>query len=59
MSRYQSDYLDDACEEMLGHNNWAYLDTISKKEMAEHKKNNSIETIIVFYKDPLEEEIND
>ena len=56
MARYISDNIDEACELMLGHTNWAYADIISKEEMKEHKKNKSIACIIVFFKDPCEEE---
>ena len=56
MGRDQSDELDDACIELLGHTNWAYSSTISTKEMAEHKKNNAIKCEVVFFNDCLSEE---
>ena len=33
MGRHISDEIDNCCEEMLGHTNWAYADTISKEQM--------------------------
>ena len=45
MSRYNSDALDEACEEMLGHTNWAYGRNPNKKE---------IECVVIFYKEPDE-----
>ena len=56
MSRDQSDGLDDACEEMVGHTNWAYRDTITDKEMAKYKKNNAIFCSVVFFNEDLTEE---
>ena len=55
MARYISDEIDEACELMLGHTNWAYADTVSKEEMNEHKKNKARSCIVVFFKDPCEE----
>ena len=45
MSSYNSDALDEACEEMLGHTNWAYGRNPNKKE---------IECVVIFYKEPDE-----
>jgi len=56
MSRDQSNGLDDACEEMVGHTNWAYRDTITVKEMAKYRKNNAIFCSVVFFNDDLTEE---
>jgi hypothetical protein len=47
MSRYNSDALDEACEEMLGHTNWAYGKNPNEKE---------IECVVIFYKEPDEDE---
>ena len=55
MGKYISDDIDEACELMLGHTNWAYADTISKEEMKKHKKNKTISSIVVFFKDPCED----
>ena len=56
MGRFISDEIDDACELMLGHTNWAYADTISDEDMAEHIKNKAIECTVVFFTEPSEEE---
>jgi hypothetical protein len=56
MSRYISDDIDEACELMLGHTNWAYADTISKEQMKEHKKNKNIACIVVFFEDACDDE---
>ena len=55
MSRYNSDAIDACCEEMLGHTNWAYADSIPK-EMQKNKKENDVNCIVVFFEEPLEEE---
>ena len=46
MSRYSSDYLDDACRRMYGHTNWEY-DTNNQ---------NDDTTVVIFHKKPLSEE---
>jgi hypothetical protein len=55
MSRYNSDAIDACCEEMLGHTNWSYADSIPN-EMQRNKKENDVNCIVVFFKEPLEEE---
>ena len=42
MSRYNSDALDEACEEMLGHTNWAY---------GRNPNEEKIDCVVFFYKD--------
>ena len=54
-----ADIIDEACDQALGHTNWAYLDTMSEKEMGKHYKNNAIEFTVVFFKEPLKEVINE
>ena len=56
MGRHISDEIDNCCEEMLGHTNWAYADTISKEQMKKYKKNKDIACIVVFFEDPCEED---
>tara|TARA_Y100000004_G_scaffold27119_1_gene27607 strand:+ start:552 stop:764 length:213 start_codon:yes stop_codon:yes gene_type:complete len=61
MSRYNSDALDEACEEMLGHTNWSYADTQDlEKIIAERKgdipKDKEIEHIVIFYTEPDEDD---
>ena len=56
MARCKSDAIDVCCEEMLGHTNWAYADTMPRSEMKWHEKNNSIYRVVVFFNDENEEE---
>ena len=56
MSRDQSDDLDEACMNMLGHTNWKYRDTKLVKEMVEYKRNDAIYCSVLFFKEPLKEE---
>jgi len=59
MPRCKSDAIDECCEEMLGHTNWGYADTIPRSEMKCHEKNNSIYSVVVFFNEPCEEEEDD
>jgi len=49
MSRDFTDDIDDFCEAMLGHTNWGFVDT----ELNEDPK---VKWVVVFYKEPCEEE---
>tara|TARA_R100000742_G_C4217832_1_gene42439 strand:+ start:342 stop:608 length:267 start_codon:yes stop_codon:yes gene_type:complete len=55
MTRDVSESIDDYCESQYGHTNWAYLSTLSKKELKEFNKKNLgvIEGDIVFYWEKL------
>ena len=60
MSRYDSDVIDDACEQNLGHTNWRYADTQDlEKIIAERKgdvpKGEEIDCIVIFYKNDVED----
>ncbi len=60
MSRYNSDAIDDACEQNLGHTNWSYADTQDlEKIIAERKgdvpKGEEIDCIVIFYKNDVED----
>ena len=60
MSRFYSDAIDEACEEILGHTNWKYADTQDLEEIiAERKgdvpKGEEIDCIVIFYKNEKEE----
>tara|TARA_R100000081_G_C4722449_1_gene118810 strand:+ start:44 stop:265 length:222 start_codon:yes stop_codon:yes gene_type:complete len=55
--KFRSDYLDYACDGMLGHKNWAYENTLISLE--ELKKNDEVECVVVFFKNPSEEEDTD
>jgi hypothetical protein len=56
MARYKADAIDECCEEMLGHTNWAYADTMPRSEMKWHEKNNSIYRVVVFFNHESKEE---
>ena len=70
MSRFHGDAIDEACEENLGHTNWAYatlsdLEKIVAEEKARRKQGkgskgfafeDAIECVVIFYNEPLEEE---
>ena len=60
MSRYNSDAIDDACEQNLGYTNWSYADTQDlEKIIAERKgdvpKGEEIDCIVIFYKNDVED----
>lgn len=56
MSKYDSDAIDECCDQMLGHTNWSYADTgdlenIISERNGEIPKGQKIEHIVVFYKE--------
>jgi hypothetical protein len=53
MSRMSGDAIDECCEEIKGHHNWAHFDTLSAKDK---KKALAGEMVIVFWNEPGEEE---
>ena len=60
MAKYDSDALDQACEEIVGHTNWRYADTQDlEKIIAERKgdvpKGEEIDSIVIFYKKDVED----
>ncbi len=60
MAKYDSDALDQACEEIVGHTNWKYADTQDLENIiAERKgdvpKGEKIEHIVIFYKNDEED----
>ena len=61
MSRDITDNIDDLCEEAVGHRNWEFADSDLHKtvETIMSKRNSDsgrIEHIVIFYKEPYEEE---
>jgi hypothetical protein len=64
MARYQSDILDEACKQMLGHTNWAYADSHEVELMCEEREINAedgeeqedIAQVIIFYQNPHNED---
>ncbi len=51
--RLNSEELDDACEQINGHTNWAYFDTLDAKEKKAVLKS---ETVVVFFEEPANED---
>jgi len=64
MGRDFTDDIDDCCEAILGHRNWGFADsklhktveTTMSKRNGDSPKSDRIEHVIIFYKDPQEEE---
>ena len=55
MSRFYSDAIDEACEEILGHTNWKYaktqdLENIIAERKGDISKGEEIDQIVIFYK---------
>ena len=61
MSVYDSDALDDACQKILGHDNWGYIDKSDLKKEFEHydKVKDNIAYIVVLWKKSVEDELGD
>ena len=61
MSRYNSDTLDEACQEMLGHDNWGYVDKDDLKKQFEHydKVKDNIAHVVIFWKKSVEDELGE
>ena len=61
MSNYNSASIDEFCEEILGHTNWAYADKsdyekIMSRRNGDHPNSDRIHSIVVFYNDEQEKE---
>ena len=50
MSKFDSDYLDEASEAMNGHTDWAYWETLSKEEKRKYASGEGEATVVVFFK---------
>jgi hypothetical protein len=61
MSVYDSDALDDACQKILGHDNWGYIDKSDLKKEFEHydKVKDNIAYIVVLWKKSVEDELDE
>ena len=61
MSIHDSDALDDACQKILGHDNWGYVDKSDLKKEFEHyeKVKDNIAYIVVLWKKSVEDELGD
>lgn len=55
MSMDQSEYLDELCEDIKGHRNWAYFDTLNSSEREKALENK--QTVVVFYDEDVEKGI--
>ena len=60
MARYKADAIDECCEEITGHTNWAYADKsdyekIMSRRNGDHPNSDRIHSIVVFYNDEEEE----
>ena len=44
--KFKSDAIDACCQELKGHDNWAYLETLTPKQLKEAEKK---ATIVVFW----------
>ena len=57
---FNADSIDLCCEEITGHNNWAYLDKsdveVFSRVLMQKKSSDRIHSIVVFYND---EEMDD
>tara|TARA_R110002110_G_scaffold284279_3_gene498364 strand:+ start:1591 stop:1791 length:201 start_codon:yes stop_codon:yes gene_type:complete len=64
MSRDFTDDIDDCCDAILGHTNWGFADivlhktveTIMSKRYGDSPKSDRIEYVVIFYKEPQENE---
>ena len=61
MSIYDSDALDDACQKILGHDNWGYVDKSDLKKQFEHydKVKENIAHVVIFWKKSVEDELDE
>lgn len=59
--KYDSEVLDHACQEILGHDNWGYVDKSDLKKEFEHydKVKDNIAHIVVLWKKSVEDELDD
>jgi len=51
--KFNSNPIDDACEQVKGHTNWAYFDTLDKEQQKKVLKG---EMVIVFFDEPANED---
>lgn len=51
--RFKCDAIDECCEELKGHDNWAYVDCLSP---ADRRKISKDDIVVVFYAEPLDDE---
>jgi hypothetical protein len=57
MGRDFTDDIDDCCQAIVGHTNWGFSDTELDKDVAHRlRKDPKIRCVVVFYKEPCEED---
>lgn len=62
MSRDITEKIDDICESEYGHTNWAFADMLTEEELKEikdKKLGDKMPSIIFYYDELEEEEVND
>ncbi len=56
MATYQSDLIDEACERVQGHTNWAYWSTLSDDEKTK-ALNDKANVVIVMYEEEADDDV--
>jgi|TARA_R110000803_G_scaffold62058_1_gene122237 hypothetical protein len=59
MGRDFTDDIDECCEAIVGHRNWAFAQTQSPGQMVEYRKTNAIAHTVIFFNDPAEDIYDD
>ena len=59
MSRDFTDDIDDCCEAIVGHKNWAFAQTQSPHQMIEYRKTNAIAHTVIFFNNDVSHEEKD
>jgi len=56
MGRDFTDDIDECCEAIVGHRNWAFAQTQSPNQMVEYKKTDAIAHTVIFFNEPAVDE---
>lgn len=61
MSKYNSDSIDECCQDLYGHTNWEYADSSDIESIIIEKNRNKpdaqiIDQVVIFYKHKGEDE---
>ena len=59
MGRDFTDDIDECCEAIVGHRNWAFAQTQSPGQMVEYRKTNAIAHTVIFFNEPAEDVYDD
>ena len=54
--KYVSDTIDSACQELVGHNNWGFVDEVISSDAIQCGVGDNVAHLIAIFKEPLEEE---